>query len=56
MSSSIANTSKTRSMAASERWSSEKEFTMFPTGLSNRNVNHWNAMMSPMDAPPRMFK
>ena len=47
------STSNTRSMAASERCSSEKELTMFQTGFSSRNVYHWKAMMSPMDAPPR---
>src|SRR5439155_1597431 len=36
LSCSIANTSKTRSIAASERCSSEKELTMFHTGFSNR--------------------
>ena len=43
-------------MAASERWSSEKELTICHTGFNSRNVYHWNAMMSPMEAPPRMFR
>ena len=55
LSSSMASTSNTRSMAASDRWSSENEFTMFHTGLSSRNVYHWNAMMSPTDARPCRF-
>ena len=38
--SSIPSTSNTRSMAASERCSSENEFTMFHTGFSSRNVYH----------------
>ena len=50
---SIASTSNTRSIAASDRCSSENELTMFHTGLSSRNVYHWNAMMSPIDARPR---
>ena len=54
--SSIASTSKTRSIAASERCSSEKELTMFQTGFSSRNVYHWNAMMSPMEARPTRFR
>ena len=37
---SIASTSNTRSIAASERCSSENELTMFQTGLSSRNVYH----------------
>ena len=44
--------SNTRSVAASDRCSSENELTMFQTGPSSRNVYHWNAMMSPMDALP----
>jgi hypothetical protein len=36
----------------SDRCSSENELTMFHTGLSSRNVYHWNAMMSPIDARP----
>ncbi len=46
----MPSTSNTRSMAARLRCSSENEFTMFHTGLSSRNVYHWKAMMSPMDA------
>jgi hypothetical protein len=42
-------------MAASERCSSENEFTMFHTGPISRNVYHWNAMMSPIEAPPVTF-
>ena len=56
LSRSIASTSKTRSIAASERCSSEKEFTICHTGFSNRNVYHWNAMISPMLAPPVTFR
>ncbi len=52
LSSSIASTSNTRSIAASDRCSSENELTMFQTGFSSRNVYHWNAMMSPIDARP----
>ncbi len=55
LSASIASTSNTRSIAASDRCSSENELTMFQTGLSSRNVYHWNAMMSPIDARPAMF-
>jgi len=29
---------------------------MFQTGFSRRKVYHWKAMMSPMEAPPTMFK
>ena len=43
-------------MAASERCSSENELTSCHTGLSSRNVYHWNAMMSPMLAPPARFR
>ena len=43
-------------MAASERWSSEKEFTMFQTGFISSIVYHWNAMMSPTEARSTMFK
>ena len=50
------STSNTRSIAASERCSSENELTMFQTGFSSRNVYHWNAMMSPTDARPTMFR
>ncbi len=56
LSPSIASTSKTRSIAARERCSSEKELTMFQTGLSSRNVYHWNAMMSPIEARPVTFR
>jgi hypothetical protein len=43
-------------MAASDRWSSENEFTIAHTGLSRRKVYHWNAMMSPMEARPARFR
>ena len=56
LSSSIASTSNTRSIAASDRCSSENELTMFQTGLSSRNVYHWNAMMSPIDARPTTLR
>ena len=56
LSSSIASTSNTRSIAASERCSSENELTMFQTGFSSRNVYHWNAMMSPIEARPDEFR
>jgi hypothetical protein len=39
-------------MAASDRCSSENEFTRFHTGFISRNVYHWNAMMSPTVASP----
>ena len=29
---------------------------MFHTGFSRRNVYHWNAMMSPIDARPATFR
>ncbi len=29
---------------------------MFQTGLSSRNVYHWNAMMSPIEARPVTFR
>ena len=50
------STSNTRSIAASDRCSSENELTMFQTGFSSRNVYHWNAMMSPIDARPATFR
>ena len=53
---SIASTSNTRSIAASDRCSSENELTMFQTGFSSRNVYHWNAMMSPIDARPMTLR
>src|SRR6185295_14642763 len=56
LSSSIPSTSNTRSIAASERCSSENELTMFHTGPSSRNRYHWNAMMSPIEARPAMYK
>ena len=56
LSASIASTSNTRSIAASERCSSENELTMFQTGLSSRNVYHWKAMISPTEARPETFR
>ena len=52
----IASTSNTRSIAASDRCSSENELTMFHTGFSSRNVYHWKAMMSPIEARPATFR
>jgi hypothetical protein len=48
----MASTSNTRSMAASERCSSENELTMFQTGLRRRNAYHWNAKIWPVVARP----
>jgi hypothetical protein len=52
----MLNASKTRSIAASDRCSSENELTICHTGFSSRNVYHWNAMMSPTEARPWMFR
>ena len=56
LSASMPSTSNTRSIAASERCSSENEFTICQTGFSSRNVYHWNAMMSPIDGAPTRFR
>src|SRR5438270_508680 len=56
LSSCIASTSNTRSIAARDRCISENELTMFQTGLRSRNMYHWKAMMSPTVARPTRFK
>ena len=44
--------SNTRSIAASDRCSSENELTMLQTGLRSRNMYNWNVMISPIVARP----